>query len=135
MGIIARQWDLLNHIPNHGTPITTSELSKKWTPIHGKGTKPESFLKKIQNDINRLEKVVQHIEITKPKGASGKRETQISWMRNAPPLKMAGMSLEEILAFGVLAKFGTGLMPRRLQESFRPRCQPAKHTPRKKRFD
>jgi predicted DNA-binding transcriptional regulator YafY len=132
MSINARQWDLLTMIPNFGNPITTSDLVERLQPIHGQDESRSSFARKIQHDINALSLVVKHLHVVKPKryreqgldqpssGLTDSRETRISWKKDAPALRVAGLSTPEVLAFGVLQRVGANLMPKTLHASLQP---------------
>ena len=108
-----RQWDLLNLIPHFNCPKTIVALAKDLAPAHGgveetTGELAESFLRKVQHDIEKLREVVQFLEVGPRLGG---KEYWVSWARNAPPLKISGMSMAESIAFGVLKKTGMNLLP------------------------
>lgn len=118
---LRRQWDLLNLIPRHDHPVTIAVLAKRLAPLHEgldeHGEVSSHFIRKIQHDVEKLKEVLKALTVDKRDGG---REYQVSWARNAPPLKLSGMSTAERIAFGVLKKTGLGLLPQTTLEALEP---------------
>jgi predicted DNA-binding transcriptional regulator YafY len=115
---LGRHWAILKRIPNWGSPTTVTELADYLITYEGldlKGIKRTSFIRKIQHDVANLASVVEYLAIE-----DGPNGQKISWARNAPPLKISALSTPEILAFGVLKKLNSELLPKTFHEALAP---------------
>jgi predicted DNA-binding transcriptional regulator YafY len=110
MGLSARQWELLKLIPNYEKgKITTTLLIKLLVKdFKSKEITSLSFRKSIQRDLRQLYEVIgKDFDLDETE-----KEFKVSWAKNAPALRISGLSIDEVIAFGVLQKQGTYLLPK-----------------------
>lgn len=115
---LERQWAILKRVPSWGSAITVEQLAAYLMLREGltlDGAKRESYLRKVQRDLQQLEQVVEFLVVDRSEPAH-----KVSWKKNAPPLKISALSEDEVLAFGVLQKLDTDLLPRTLHDALDP---------------
>ena len=115
---LERQWAILKRVPSWGSAITVDKLAAYLMAREGITldlVARESYVRKVQRDLKQLERVVEFLEVDRSEPAY-----RVSWKKNAPPLKISALSEDEVLAFGVLKKLDTDLLPRTLHEVLEP---------------
>lgn len=128
------QWEMLKRIPNEERgPITTKGLYAALSREFQGEISDSAFTRKLQRNLRILADVIgpdfvldspkkgKAKGITKkklPKPAEHKvKEFSAYWRKGAPPLKVSGLSTDEVIAFGVLQKQGVNLLPNNARDA------------------
>lgn len=118
--VLQRRWDVLRAIPPAGRSIGKKEIAERLYERHSKGhndqISPTSFLRYVQRDLEILSRAINALKrekiISTRKG--------VSWDESGAPFKLAGLSTEEMIAFGMLQKLGISWMPSTVSETLNP---------------
>ena len=128
------QWEMLKRIPNEERgPITTNCLFSALSREFKGEISDKSFTKKLQRNLRILSDVIgPDFVLESPKEAKAKgvtrkkppktpghkvKEFSAYWRKGAPPLKVSGLSTDEVIAFGVLQKQGINLLPKNARDA------------------
>ena len=118
--VIQRRWDVLKMIPPNGRLMSKKEVADRLYKRHSVGhsiqVSPMAFLRYIQRDFEALSRAINALKkeqiISTRKG--------VSWGEAGSPFKLAGLSKDEMIAFGMLKKLGTSWMPSSIRETLEP---------------
>lgn len=122
------QWEMLKRIPSQDRgPIKTSDFFKALATEFQEDISDASFTRKLQRNLIKLADVVgEDLVLVSPKAKrpSAKKRKAVKtpfndvkefsayWRKDAPPLKISGLTTDEMIAFGVLQKQGIDLLPK-----------------------
>lgn len=118
--VLQRRWDVLRAIPTAGRSISKKEIADRLYKRHCMGhdiqISPVSFLRYIQRDLEILSRAINALKneqiLSTRKG--------VSWGESGAPFKLAGLSENEMIAFGMLRKLGTSWMPATISDTLNP---------------
>lgn len=118
--VLQRRWDVLRAIPTAGRSISKKEIAERLYKRHSLGrdiqVSPATFLRYIQRDFEILSRAINALK--KEKILSTRKG--VSWGESGAPFKLAGLSENEMIAFGMLQKLGTSWMPSTVRETLNP---------------
>ena len=118
--VLQRRWDVLKMIPPNGRLVSKKEIADRLYKRHSLGhsiqVSPMAFLRYIQRDFEILSRAINALKkdqiISTRKG--------VSWGEAGSPFKLAGLSKDEMIAFGMLKKLGTSWMPSSIRDTLAP---------------
>ena len=118
--VLQRRWDVLRMIPPNGRLISKKEIADRLYKRHSLGhsiqVSPMAFLRYIQRDFEILSRAINALK--KEQILSTRKG--VSWGEAGSPFKLAGLSKDEMIAFGMLKKLGTSWMPSSIRETLAP---------------
>lgn len=118
--VLQRRWDILRAIPTAGRSISKKEIAERLYKRHSLGhdiqVSPASFLRYVQRDLEILTRAINALK--REKILSTRKG--VSWGESGAPFKLAGLSENEMIAFGMLQKLGTAWMPSTVSETLNP---------------
>lgn len=124
MGMSKFQLELLKKLPREPQPaITMSELALALHAHWGNASSLENMRKKIKNNLNSIEKLYPNSldsETTK--------KEHLYRLKADAPMMLMPMSREQMMAFGLLSKFGTDLLTVQAHQALSPFFNAAKET-------
>lgn len=118
--VLQRRWDVLRAIPTAGRSISKKEIAERLYKRHSVGhdiqVSPSSFLRYIQRDLEILTRAINSL---KREQIHSSRKG-VAWGESGAPFKLAGLSENEMIAFGMLRKLGTSWMPSTISDTLNP---------------
>jgi predicted DNA-binding transcriptional regulator YafY len=124
MGMSQFQLELLKKLPREPqAAITMTDLAYALRAHWGKASSIENMRKKIKNNLNTIAKIYPN----SLDGQTGQKEHFYRLKAEAPMMLMP-MSQEQMMAFGLLSKFGTDLLPKQAHRALSPFFEAARQT-------
>jgi predicted DNA-binding transcriptional regulator YafY/uncharacterized protein Veg len=131
MGMSQFQLELLKKLPREPQkPVTMSDLANALRGHWGKASTIESMRKKIKNNLNSIAKIYPNsLDIQKQKENQTENQKEHYYRLKADaPMMLMPMSQEQMMAFGLLSKFGTDLLPKQAHRALSPFFEAAQQT-------
>ncbi len=124
MGLSKFQIELLKKIPRDPEAhVTMNDMAERLRGHWAKSSSLASMRRKIINNLDRIESIYPNSLDKK----TNKREHFFRMKASAPMLLMP-MSQEQMMAFGLLSKFGTDLLTKQAQSALLPFFEAAKNS-------
>jgi predicted DNA-binding transcriptional regulator YafY len=124
MGMSKFQIELLKKIPREPAPhVTMNDMAEKLRGHWGNSATLASMRRKISNNLLAIEKL--HPNSLDKKG--DKRE-HLYRMKATAPMLLMPMSQEQMMAFGLLSKYGTDLLTQQAHRALLPFFDAAKNS-------
>ena len=118
--VLQRRWDVLRAIPTAGRSISKKEIAERLYKRHSIGheiqVSPVTFLRYIQRDLEILSRAINALK----KEQIHSTRKGVAWGESGAPFKLAGLSENEMIAFGMLRKLGTSWMPSTISDTLNP---------------
>jgi len=124
MGMSKFQLELLKKLPRAPQPpVSMSDLANALRSHWVNSSSIENMRKKIKNNLNAIEKIY-------PKSLESQKDQKEHLYRLAAdaPMMLMPMSREQMMAFGLLSKFGTDLLTVQTHRALSPFFKAAKET-------
>lgn len=124
MGMSKFQLELLKKLPREPqAAITMTDLANGLRAHWGKASSIENMRKKIKNNLNTIEKIYPNTLDSQ----TGQRE-HLYRLKAEAPMMLMPMSQEQMMAFGLLSKFGTDLLTKQAHRALTPFFEAAQQT-------
>lgn len=124
MGLSKFQIELLRKIPREPEKfISMNDMAGKLHENWGNSKSLESKRKKISNNLNKIDEIYPNCI-----DRNTKSKEHLFRMKASAPMLLTPMSQEQMMAFGLLRKFGTDLLSGQAHRALSPFFEAAQHS-------